>query len=317
MSNNKDSGSGGKSNTNRSHGKYNSFCAPTSGLEDVVFKPYSLDARFNKNNDWQADHVGVSFRRMVPTMGKALRKLAQLVLAVPSMPNSKSKTYDAEIIEFAEIYKLANQGICKFKDAKQQSYNLYKQHYAEAMLQKLTTLPEWETFKEDMDGVGLAKILCQVFRKRGEGGKQQMLNILKATKDAYMCWKQRDSFATYYERFLETLEVVEAVNSIIGRNIATDNIVLKEWGLDTSDPGRITEGKRAEAFAEGEKRFRAAMFFSGLSDHKYGELKDNVHNSYLAVVDIRPQMYYSVLYMEDGFQTDYCTSALQWRGAEE
>ena len=45
----------------------------------------------------------------------------QPVLAVPSMLDSESKAYDAEIIVFAETYKLANQDICEFKDANQRS----------------------------------------------------------------------------------------------------------------------------------------------------------------------------------------------------
>ena len=67
-------------------------------------------------------------------MGKATRKLVQTVLAVPSMLDSKSKSYDAEIIVFAETYKLTNQDICEFKDANQHAYNLYKQHCAEVMM---------------------------------------------------------------------------------------------------------------------------------------------------------------------------------------
>ena len=84
------------------------------------------------------------------------------------------------------------------------------------------------------------------------------------------------------------LKFAESVDSMIGRDVATAKIVLKEWGLDTLYPGSVTEGKREAAFAEGEKRFRMAMFFSCLSYHKYGELKDNVHNSYLAGVNILP-----------------------------
>ena len=89
MSYNKDSGSSDKSNTNRSHGKYDSFCAPTNDLEDVVFQPHSSDAQFKKKNDRMTDHVRVTFRRMGLTMGKALRKLVQPVLSVPSMPDSE------------------------------------------------------------------------------------------------------------------------------------------------------------------------------------------------------------------------------------
>ena len=54
--------------------------------------------------------------------------------------------------------------------------------------------------------------------------------------------------------------------------------------------------------AEGEKLFRAAIFFYGLSDYKYGELKDNFHNSYLVGVDIIPQTYYDVPCIADGFK---------------
>ena len=78
-------------------------------------------------------------------MGKDLRKVVQPVLTVPSILDSGFKLYDAKIIVFAEMYKLSNQDIRKFKDANQHSYNLYKQHCAEVMLQKLTTLPDWET----------------------------------------------------------------------------------------------------------------------------------------------------------------------------
>ena len=87
-----------------------------------------------------------------------------------------------------------------------------------------------------------------------------MLNMVQATKDDYMCWKQRDSVGTYHERFLTTLKVAEAIDSMISCDVATANIFLKEWGLYTSDSGSITEGKREAAFTEGEKRFHAAMF---------------------------------------------------------
>ena len=47
-----------------------------------------------------------------------------------------------------------------------------------------------------MDGVGLAKMLRKVCHMKGAGGKNQELNIIKATKDAFMCWQKRDLFRT-------------------------------------------------------------------------------------------------------------------------
>ena len=57
-----------------SHGKHDFFCAPTSGLEDVVFQPHSSAAQFKNNNDHMDDHVRVTFKLMVPKMSKALMK---------------------------------------------------------------------------------------------------------------------------------------------------------------------------------------------------------------------------------------------------
>ena len=83
---------------------------------------------------------------------------------------------------FAETYKLANQDICNFKDANQQSYNMYKQHCSEAILKKLATLPECETFEEDMYGFGLANMLQQACHKKWEGEKKHMIHAyVKAT----------------------------------------------------------------------------------------------------------------------------------------
>ena len=54
-----------------------------------------------------------------------------------------------------------------------------------------------------------------------------MIDLVQAMKDSFMCWQQRDWVGTYHERFLDTLEVSEAVDSMIGRNVATANIVLQ------------------------------------------------------------------------------------------
>ena len=148
-------------------------------------------------------------------MGKDLRKVVQPVLTVPSILDSEFKLYDAKIIVFAEMYKLSNQDIRKFKDANQHSYNLYKQHCAKAMLQKLTVLHEWETVEEDIGEVGLAKMLQQVCHKKGSGVNHNMLNLVQAAKDAFMCCQQRDSVRTYNELFLATLEAAEVVDSMI------------------------------------------------------------------------------------------------------
>ena len=102
-------------------------------------------------------------------MGKTLRKLVHPVLIVRSMPEIYLKFYYGNIIVFAETYNLTNQGIHEFKDTSQRPCNVYKQHCAEAMMKKLTTLLDWETVEEEIDGVGLDNMLRKVCHKKGDG----------------------------------------------------------------------------------------------------------------------------------------------------
>ena len=102
---------------------------------------------------------------------------------------------------------------------------------------------------------------------------------------------------TYHEIFLSTLEVSAAVGSMIGYSVASMNVVLEEQGIEPY--GTINEQKKCATSEEGERRFLAALFFSGLADSKYKELKDNVHNRYLAVVDSLPRSYNAVLRLVD------------------
>ena len=127
-------------------------------------------------------------------------------------------------------------------------------------MQNMMTIPDWENVKEDMDKVGLDKMLRQVNHKKGAGENQHMLRIVQATNNAFMCWQQRDLVRTYHECFPDTLKVTVAVDIIIDRNIATAIIVLEAWGLDRANLGRITKEKREADFAEGEKHFRADVF---------------------------------------------------------
>ena len=43
-----------------------------------------------------------------------------------------------------------------------------------------------------MDGVGLANMLRQVYHKKGAAEKKQIMNVAQATKNAFMCWQQRN-----------------------------------------------------------------------------------------------------------------------------
>ena len=127
-----------------------------------------------------------------------------------------------------------------------------------------------------------------------------MLNLVQVRKDVFLCWQRFMPICTYYETFLSTLEVSAAAGARIGYSVASMNMVLEEQRIYPY--GNIDKHMKGAAAEEGERCFLAALFLSGLADTKYKELKDNMHNSYLAGVDSLPRSCNAVLRFADGFK---------------
>ena len=127
-----------------------------------------------------------------------------------------------------------------------------------------------------------------------------MMNLVQVSKDVFLCWQRFMQIGTYHETFLSTLKVSAAAGARIGYSVSRTKMVLEEQGTDPY--GNINEQTKGDAAEEGEYCLLAALFLSGLSDSKYKELKDNVHNSYLAGVDSLPRSYDAVLILADGFE---------------
>ena len=154
----KNNGGVGKQ-TIRYQGKHESFCAPTSGLEDVVFHPSSLAAEFKKYNDRLADYVGVSLKHFDPPMNKALRKLVKPLFVLPGQPDSDSKLYETEVVVWTDAFtRVKNDSRC-FTEADQKVFNLLKQHSTSAMMLNLHMHADWDQVEDDMDGVDLAILI--------------------------------------------------------------------------------------------------------------------------------------------------------------
>ena len=79
----KNNGGVGKQVARCYQGKHESFRAPNSGLEDVVFHPSSAAAEFKTFNYRLSNYVGVSFKHFGSPMSKALRKLEKPLFVLP------------------------------------------------------------------------------------------------------------------------------------------------------------------------------------------------------------------------------------------
>ena len=139
-----------------------------------------------------------------------------------------------------------------------------------------------------------------------------MLNLVQTCKDVFLCWQKFMPIGKYHETFLSTLEVSAAAEARIGYSVAGMNMVLEEQGIDPY--GIIDEQRKGAAAEEGERRFPADLFLSGLADSKYKQLKENVHTSYLAGMDSLPHSYNAVLRLADDFKP---IAARQQNGEEK
>ena len=129
--------------SSRYQGKHESFKAPTSGLEDVVFNPSSSAADFKKFNDCLAHHVGVTFKLFGPPMSKALRKLVKPLFVLLAKPDPDSKSYQVDVIVWTETWTEVKDDRRQFTEANQKLFNLIKQHCAPAIMQKVHTHADW------------------------------------------------------------------------------------------------------------------------------------------------------------------------------
>ena len=112
-------------------------------------------------------------------------------------------------------------------------------------MQKLRTHADWDQVEYNMDGVGLAILLRYYCYFKGTGEKQQMLNLVQACKDVFLCWQRFMQIGTHHETFLSTLEVSAPAGGRIGYSLAGMNMVLEEQGIDPY--GNIDEQRKGAA----------------------------------------------------------------------
>ena len=120
----------------------------------------------------------------------------------------------------------------RFTKANQKVSNLLKQNITPAMMQKLRTHADWDQVEDDMYVVGPSILLQYYCHSKGAGEKQQMLNLVQASKDVFLCWQRFMPIGTYHETFLSTPEVSAAAGARIGYSVASMNMVLEEQGTD-------------------------------------------------------------------------------------
>ena len=165
-------------------------------------------------------------------MSKALRKLAKPLFVLPKHPDSDSKSYATEVVIWNDSFMRVKYDSHRFTGANQKVFNLLKQNNTPGMMQKLLTHADWDQVEDDMDGIGLSILLQYYCHSKGAGEKQQMLNLVQASKDVFLCWKRFIPIGTYHETVLYILEVSTAAGARIGYIVASMNMVLEEQGTD-------------------------------------------------------------------------------------
>ena len=164
-------------------------------------------------------------------------------------------------------------------------YVRFMLHCSPSMETKLESMAGFDTVKDDLDGLGLIKLLRKAYFEQ-DGTKQAMLEIVEADKRLMLCWQKPGMTIDAYTRdFKAKIDVCEAVGSAIGASDTTTKLVCTTEGEDYGDLVRSDEDDDMITLARmrqlGQDRYLAALHFEGLNKVRYGALQKRVHEAFL------------------------------------
>ena len=155
--------------------------APTVGLEDVVFE-FGVNMKpgeFQGSLDSLSGHLAGALKNGGAAAAKAIRKMRPPDLSEPDEPgeNATSK----QKIGYEHKLKKALKDQDTWEDTNGLIFEKFKEHCAESMMSKLSGMAAYDTLSDDQDGIGLVKLLREIYFEQ-DGTRQKMHEIVAAEK---------------------------------------------------------------------------------------------------------------------------------------
>ena len=173
----------------------------------------------------------------------------------------------------------------------------------QAMKTKLKGSSEWSVISTAQDGIGLVQLICAIMHKRDKT-TPSILDIVQADKRMYLTFQWKDQpTAKYLWEFQAVVDVIKALpRGCPGWSKPVARAIANEENIDWSV---ATDNKKTKLMEHGQTRYLAALFFAGLDNARYSQLKQDIHNKWLVTgKDDIPRTYDQVMCLADGFRVN-------------
>jgi hypothetical protein len=270
--------SAGKATGNRfSGGKQ--VLGQTEELYDNVYKSDTKDQADTYLRTTQAivDHVGVKYGRNMRMLVKkgTMKSFTEPVPPKTDSPGTLEK-YKAELNEYHKAKK-------EYDDQTSKVFVIILGQCSPAMRNRVVNHKEYATLEDKDDVVGLLKVLkSMAFSTTGvQHPYWTMQTVLKRL--AAINQGPSESVANYHRRFLATTEVIET-----------------QWG--PFFPPKLAASDTKMNDAKSRESMLSMIFLAGADKERYGALKKELNNSYLAKKDNYPTSLDTTLQLLSNYQ---------------
>jgi hypothetical protein len=183
------------------------------------------------------------------------------------------------------------------------------QHSTLEMKTKLLTMDSWAKTSAAKDGIALLKTIHDICHKKDSGANATtILDLVQMDKDMFLVHQAPTKpLSSYLSKFKGTVDVVELLDGSPWSHLAAKKIVYDKIysssNYKTDKNSNLTDYQVAAA--EAQRRYLAALFFHGLSNKVYTDLKKKIHNDALTGSNMVPCTYNKVLQLADQYKSSY------------
>jgi predicted Fe-S protein YdhL (DUF1289 family) len=254
------------------------FKAPTSGLEDKVFKVGDAKdaADFADVKKAIGRYCGVNFKSGGNMAQQAIEKLVEPTIEDPKDPPSGDKK--AELIWQFDLEEALKKKKA-WKDAKERAYQLVLSHCHPLLEEKLEACNDWERINADQDLIQLLKLIRAVVHKHDDQEHSTMA-LVEHDMKLYMSFqKDNESDSDFYKAFNMRCDVVDTFGGQSGYHQAVYMAHCKKRAEELKvSMSSLSNDEKLKCRASACDEYKACLFIKTANGKRYNGLKVKLQN---------------------------------------
>jgi hypothetical protein len=254
------------------------FKAPTSGLEDKIFKAGNEKdaAEFAVVAKALGRYCGVHFKAGGGMAQQAMELLKEPTIEDPEDPPNGDKK--AELIWQFELEEALKKKKA-WKDAKERAYQLVLSHCHPLLEEKLEACNDWAKINADQDLVQLLKLIRAVVHKHDDQQHSTMALVEHDLKLYMSFQRDNESDSDFYKAFNMRCEVVDTFGRQVGfhQAVYTRHCQALANQLKVS-MSSLSDDDKQKCVISSCNEYKACLFIKTLNGKRYGGLKTKLKN---------------------------------------